>query len=596
MKQTFLSILLMLLPMLASADPVEIEGILYNLDTKAKEAEVTRDPNYYYSGSVDIPPSVTIDGIEYSVMSIGDYAFQSCNGLTSVTIPNSVTSIGDFAFFDCSSLTSITIGNSVKSIGNYAFEGCSNLTSVNIPNSVTCIGRNAFSGCISLPSIGIPNDVTSIENSTFEGCSRLLYVIIGNSVTSIGNSAFKSCSNLSSIVIPNSVTSIGYGAFHDCSNLISVSIGNSVSKIGNSAFRGCRKLSSVKIPNGVKEIGWHVFHDCSSLTFVDIPPSVTEIQEDAFTNCNSINAVYISDLEAWCKIEFDVEANFQRSHLYLNGKAITDLVIPDNITVLKNRVFTNLRDIKSITIPNSVSSIEGGVFSNCNGIESIIVENGNNIYDSRNNCNAIIKTESNALISGCRNTIIPNSVASIGWSAFSGCSGLTSVTIPNSVMSIGSSAFYNCSSLTTIISEIENPFTIDERIFYCYNKDVYGTATLIVPAGKKSAYQNAAGWSKFQNIEEAAVTQKCATPTISLENGIIKFHCETEGVEFVSEISINNTGKNILKVHATKAGFEDSAIVTAEFAASAIIGDLNSDRKVTVADHVELSKIIMNQQ
>ena len=130
----------MLLPMLASADAVEIDGIWYNLISKIKEAEVTKNPNAYYSGDVVIPPSVTYDGQPYSVTSIGEWAFSGCSALTSVTIPNSVISIGDFAFWKCSNLTSITIPNSVISIGDYAFYCCSNLTSITIPNSVTKIG------------------------------------------------------------------------------------------------------------------------------------------------------------------------------------------------------------------------------------------------------------------------------------------------------------------------------------------------------------------------------------------------------------------------------------------------------------------------
>ena len=131
MKQTFLSILLMLLPMLASAETVEIDGIWYNLVSNDKTAEVTRNPNLdkwvlvgSYSGTIQMLEKVTYEGVEYSVTSIGSYAFDNCSGLTSVTIPNSVTSIGSYAFYDCYSLTSITIPNSVTSIGISAFSGC----------------------------------------------------------------------------------------------------------------------------------------------------------------------------------------------------------------------------------------------------------------------------------------------------------------------------------------------------------------------------------------------------------------------------------------------------------------------------------------
>ena len=223
----------MLLPMLASAETVEIDGIWYNLIPKAKEAEVTSMPNN--SAYVVIPPSVTYNGQPYSVTSIGKQAFYYCRGLTSVTIPNSVTSIGNHAFYYCSGLTSITIPNSVTSIGNYTFESCNGLTSITIPNSVTSIGNNAFYGCSGLTSITIPNSVTSIGNYAFQNCSGLTSVTIPNSVTSIGWSAF-SGSGLLSITIPNSVTIIGNEAFANCENLTDVYC--MAEKLRNDEWRG----------------------------------------------------------------------------------------------------------------------------------------------------------------------------------------------------------------------------------------------------------------------------------------------------------------------------------------------------------------------
>ena len=148
MKKQLLLIVMTLLPMVAMADPVEIDGIYYDLVSKVKQAEVTKKPSGKYSGSIVIPSVVTYNGEEYSVTSIGIDAFAWCSGLTSVTIPNSVTSIGIEAFHGCSGLTSVTIPNSVTSIGGAAFYGCTGLTSVTIPNSVTSIGDYAFRYCI----------------------------------------------------------------------------------------------------------------------------------------------------------------------------------------------------------------------------------------------------------------------------------------------------------------------------------------------------------------------------------------------------------------------------------------------------------------
>ena len=235
---------MILLPLVASADPVEINGIYYNLVSKTKIAEVTSNPQKY-TGSITIPESVNYENVVYSVKEIGESAFSYCSGLTSVTIPNNVTSIGKYAFYDCNRLPSITIPNSVTSIGESAFYFCSSLTSVIIPNSVTKIGSNAFYKCSSLTSVIIPNSVTSIEGGVFAGCTKLTSVTIPNSVTSIEVIAFKGCSSLTSVTIGNSVTNIGDWAFNGCASLTTVTIGSGIKTIGGLAFAACPNLTDV---------------------------------------------------------------------------------------------------------------------------------------------------------------------------------------------------------------------------------------------------------------------------------------------------------------------------------------------------------------
>ena len=197
MKQTLLFIMAFL-PMLASADAIEIDGIYYNLDSEAKTAEVTSRPNQY-KGDVAIPESITYDDVVYSVTYIGQYAFSGCSGMTSITIPNSVTYIGSYAFHGCNGLTSVTIPNSVTFIDEYVFYECSGLTSVSIPNSVTVISPYAFDGCSGLTSVTIPNSVILIEQGAFLGCSGLTSVTIGSGTRAILDQAFTRCTELTDV-------------------------------------------------------------------------------------------------------------------------------------------------------------------------------------------------------------------------------------------------------------------------------------------------------------------------------------------------------------------------------------------------------------
>ena len=272
MKKQLLLFFLMMLPLVASADAVEINGIWYNLTAGTKQAEVTKNPSKY-SGSIIIPEKVTYESIEYTVTSIGKRAFRECSNLTSITIPNSVMSIGESAFSSCFSLKKVII-NDLAAWCNIVFSSNpltyaqhlysdenTEIKDLVIPDGVTSIGSEAFHNCSGLTSITIPNSVTSIGGGAFMYCEGLASITIPNSVTSIGDNTFASCTNLTSVTIPNSVTSIGDNAFSQCTNLTSVTIPNSVTSIGNNAFFQCTNLTSITIPNSVTSIGYNAFYD-----------------------------------------------------------------------------------------------------------------------------------------------------------------------------------------------------------------------------------------------------------------------------------------------------------------------------------------------
>ena len=291
MKKQIVTFFLMLLPVVASAETVIIDGICYNLNDENNVAEVTRNPNKYV-GEIVIPDTVSYEGVEFCVTAIKDGAFEECIALTSVTIPNSVTSIGYEAFKGCSDLASISIGDNVVLIDGYAFFGCSSLTSVTIPNSVRAICYRAFEGCSSLTSITIPEGVYVIDACVFKGCSSLSSVTLPNSISFIDDEAFRECSSLASITIPDNVYTIGEIAFLGCTSLASVTIGTNVTSIGLGAFARCTGLTSVVIPDGVERIGESAFAYCSNLTTVSIGSGVKFIMQKAFESCPNLKDFY----------------------------------------------------------------------------------------------------------------------------------------------------------------------------------------------------------------------------------------------------------------------------------------------------------------
>ena len=329
------------------------------------------------------------------VTSIGYRAFYDCDSLTTIDISDSVTSIGNGAFMFCSSLTSINIPEGVTSIGGSAFEYCSSLTSIKIPDTVTEIYSYAFSYCDSLTSVTIPESVMFRgDHGAFIDCVNLKTAgPIGSRsnyefgwTSEIPGLAFEGCSDLVSVDIPNSITSIGGSAFLSCESLTSINIPEGVTFIGSFAFCGCSSLTSITIPEGVTKIGWNTFGFCSSLTSVVLPEGVTIIDGVAFQSCESL----------------------------------TSINIPEGVTSIGDRAFNYCNSLTSITIPSSVSSIGEQAFTYCGSLTNIIVSGSNTIYDSRDNCNAIINTQTNSLIQGCKNTIVPTTVTSIGDNAFCG--------------------------------------------------------------------------------------------------------------------------------------------------------------------------------
>ena len=640
MKNTTFLIFMALLLVHPTAKAVIIDGINYKLISEAKGAEVISNSEVY-AGDVVVPSSVTYDGVEYRVTSIGESAFWG-SYVTSINIPSTVTSMKENAFRECYYLASVKISDlaawcSIKFAGFYSnplsrstrlYLNDEEIKELVIPEGVASIGRNAFYGCTGFTSVTIPNGVTSIGESAFSGCTGLTSVNISDlaawcEIQFLGNESnplsyahklYLNDEEITELTIPDDVTMIGNNAFCGCTNLTFLTIPDNITAIGNAAFYGCTGLTSVTIPGSVTSIGGSAFYNCTGLTTITIPSSVTSIGELAFYDCSSLSCVNISDLAAWCEIQFeDYSSNpLSLAHkLYLNDEEIKELAIPDGVAGIRNYAFWNCTGLTSVsipntttslgnyafygctgltsfTIPNSVTSLGKGVFWNCTSLTSVTIPNsvtslGESVFDS---CTSLTSVT------------IPNTMTSLGEYVFSSCTSLTSVTISNSVTEIKRKAFEHCSSLATIIIGGAISSISSQAFAYCPNlTDVYchaesvpstyysvfeGSyteyATLHVPASAIHDYQTNSPWSSFGSIvaldEDTPETPKCATPTISYQNGELTFRSETEGVDFVSEITDTDIRKNYeakvsltatynISVYATKAGYKDSDVAYA---------------------------------
>lgn len=375
MRKILLSIVALLGVVQAGAqdEGFAIDGINYYIYNE-QELHVSSSPDA--SGSVTIPYVLNINGDQYHVTAIDDYAFSGCESLTSVSLNEDYGSgltIGSGAFSGCTGLTSISFSNSVSVIGDNAFSNCTSLTSVSIPCS---IGDNAFSGCTGLTSVSISANVSRIGVQAFYECTSLSSVTISETDQynlynwlSIGQGAFHGCTELTSITIPKRTYSIGSNPFSNCWKLASISVasGNSyydsrdncnaiIEKSSNKLIAGCK---NTVIPNSVTTIGNAAFHGCT-FTTIEIPDNVTSIGNAAF---------------AWCEYleSLTIPANVTAigASLFEGSDRLTQIVIPSKVVAILSKTFADCTGLTTVTIPASVEFVAGDAFYNCGNLAEI---------------------------------------------------------------------------------------------------------------------------------------------------------------------------------------------------------------------------------
>lgn len=520
------------------AQTATVDGINYNLYTGTNTAEVTKSNA---TGDIVIPEKITVDGVEYSVTSIGYQAFMECTALTSVKMP-SVTSIGSSAFQSCSNLISVSIPlvatlfdgafqtctnlisvemPLVTAINNYAFNGCSNLTSVDMP-LVKRIGLQAFCDCSSLTSVAMPS-VTSIGNNAFSYCSSLTSVTMP-SVTSIDNYAFYSCP-ITNLYLPATLTSIGNYCFDKTREITLAATSPAV--LGTAVFW---KYACLRVPESAVDAyrtaaGWSNYKDqifsMSDKTVYDVPVTAQEKESGLLNVLGQDNLGKVVSLKVTGTINgYDIMIIHNKMP-YLHHLDLTDATIVANDyeyyegchtedNIIGDNMFASLDNLLSVKLPKNAISIRDGALQSCSNLVEVVLpvkleSIGGYDFNYCTNLTNIdlpptLKTIGSYAFSYCSRLekISLPGVEYIGGYAFTGCDKLTEVRIPSTLKSIGDNAL-DIQGLKKVYTYTVEPIGIGQETFA---KTTYETGTLYIPKQSKNNYYWNTQWSQFAKLEE----------------------------------------------------------------------------------------------
>ena len=544
---------------------VRIGDLLYRPDRTREGLEVThstKDNLCYSLKNVTVPKEVYYKGYILRVFGIGDRAFYFGKELVSVTLPNSI-----------------------KYIGNSAFYGCYHLTKINIPSTITDIGASSFYKT-RIQTISIPEGVNKLREKAFYGCEELYKVYIPSSVTSIEKHCFDSCKSLAIINIPEKLLEINEAAFAFCESLkiIGIPITSKLKHIHRNAFRSCTKIESIYIPQFVEYIDSTAFYECLSIASIIVAKNNSIY--DSRNNCNAIILTQENQLILGCKNTI-IPNGIRNIGAYAFYKCgITEVLLPDSIErismcafdasrlksieipegtkYLERSAFEGCKELLSVKISSSVLEIGDSAFSNSSHINTFIVDERNSIFDSRNNCNAIIETASDTILYACQNTFIPPTVLCIGREAYWGCDELETIFIPRNIKTIEGIPF-NREKLSSIIVDDANPYfdsrnncnaIIDSRTD-CL---LIGCQNTVIPSTIKSIGKGA--FSNVGNVETLTIPKNieeikdnafvcCSIKRIIIDEGLKKIGDDVfaySGVEFISFPStVEEIGYNIFE-------------------------------------------------
>lgn len=423
--------------------------LYYTINADQKSVTVTKGPSSYTGSLIEIPATVTYQGKEYTVTTIGYQAFQQTK-ISEVIMPNTITEIESYAF-NSSEVGNVTFSKNLKKIGDYAFNS-TNIQQVELFEGLESIGKNAFHGgsyqehikTLILPNtlleigenafaynaitfLKIPDKIEEIKSKTFEHCN-LDSVILPNKLRIIGESAFANCSSIRYIKFPSTLIEIEQSAFSGCTSLRSIVLPDNIQYVGNRAFSGCTNISDFTFSAGMREIPEYCLSYASKLINVTIPEGIEKIGLGAFDHCSLLSHITFP------------ESVTQLGEMVFINSGITSITFPEKLTYLSGTMFAECANLQEIILPDQIDSLGAYAFRDCSNLKSIQLP-------------AKLKAIPNGLFDNCpslEEITLPNQIQNIGQSAFRECSKIKTLIIPQSVLEIGQGAFADMTSLKSM--------------------------------------------------------------------------------------------------------------------------------------------------
>ena len=614
----------------ASAEKVLVNGLYYELLT-TNTAEVAKaNDEGTYQGNIAIPQSIVYEDATYTVVGVGNAAFQNCVNIQSVTIPGTVKYIGKNAFSRCGNLKTVSLANGLETINSNAFYQCQGIESINIPNTVTFIDFQAFYWCIKLKNVKLSENLTSTEYGVFSRCSALESITIPESLTTLARSLFSNCTSLKTVKMPRSLKVIGNQCFENCTSLETITLPNQVTTIGKWAFRYCSNLKNFTVGSSHQTITMYAFEGCTALTdFFCYAINVPTTDYDIFKDSNVANATLhvpahsvnaYREAEQWSQFKnfIPLDASF---YLFVIDEASgwTDEKplrrIGESLTYEGYCYLNGDYRIKPYEewsddwgYNPSTGRMEVGATTNFTAEEGFyqVTVNLSNMTCT------LVKLRTISLIGDFNN-----------WSD------------ENEVELSYIKSLNKWSTSRTFTQPSEFKIRANHSWDICWG----GTVDNLVKGRSSDNLFAVAATQRFEltlvcegenklTITQTSAIAKCKSPTISYNKGKIEFACETEDAEFHYTITSSDendegTGNSvtlgamyIIKVYASAEGYEDSDTATATikwngtkpvmtgfaevelddtYEDTTIEGDMNKDGKLSVADIMELMKVIAAQ-